>query len=944
VGEVGQGGHQEPLALGETPHVAARLGQAAQPNTLVISSATQHLIEGYFMCETFGEPLLIEPAQPLPVYRVLRASGIQHRFGIAAVRGLTPLVGRAPEVELLVERWARVQEGLGQVVLLVGEAGIGKSRLVQVLRDFVAQEPHTRVEYRCSPYHQHSALSPVIAHLERALGWDRNATPQVKLQKLEEALAHHPWPQQEVVPLLADVLSLPLSSAYPPLTLTPERQKQKTLEALLTWLLAEAEQQPVLCIVEDLHWVDPSTLEWLSLVVEQSPTARLYGLFTCRPEFALPWSTRAHLTSLTLGRLSRTQIAQMVQSVAAGKALPADVLTQIVAQTDGVPLFVEELTKAVLECDLLREAEGVEALSRPRPPLAIPATLQGSLMARLDRLKAVKAVAQLGATIGRQFDYETLQAVASLDGDELQQGLRQLVEAEVVYQRGVPPRATYLFKHALMQDAAYQSLLKRTRQQYHQRIAQVLEERCPDTAVTQPELLAQHYTQAGLHAQAVGHWQRAGERAIRCSAHVEAIMHLTRGLEALMALPDTPARAQQELALQTTLGPALSHTKGYAALEVEQTYTRIRVLCHRLQADDTPQLFLALWGLWGRALSGSAFQVAHELAAQLSTLAQGTHDPALLIEAHMALGHPLFWRGEFAASGPHYSRGLALYDPQGHRSNAFRYGEDPGMVFLSYTAWTQWLLGYPSTGLVRMEAALSLAQQQAHPYSVVFALFFAACLHQLRWEGQAVQARAETIIALATEQMFPLWMAAGAILLGWARAVQGQAAEGIPQIRQGLDAWQATGAELIRPYFLGLLAEAHAYSGQTAEGLAVLAAASALVDKSGERFYAAELSRLKGELLLQSGGYQSGVCLSGVLTPHVTEAEACFQQAIAIARQQQARSLELRAAMSLSRLWRRQGKRTAAYELLAPVYHWFTEGFDTADLQEAKALIEALQG
>jgi predicted ATPase len=542
------------------------------------------------------------------------------------------------------ERWEQVKDGTGQVIVLSGEAGIGKSRLVQALTDQVAQEPHTRVEYRCSPYHQHSALAPVIAHLERVLAWDRHAVPPEKLRKLEDALARHPWPLPEVVPLLAALLSLPLPAPYPPLTLTPERQKQKTLEALLAWLLAETEQQPVLFIVEDLHWVDPSTLEWLSLVVEQSPTARLYGLFTCRPEFAPPWPTRAHLTSLTLSRLPRPQAARLVHGVTGGKSLPAEVLAQIVAKTDGVPLFVEELTKTVLESGLLREAQDAYALTGPLPPLAIPMTLQDSLMARLDRLPAVKAVAQLGATIGRQFGYEILRAVSPLDEAALQQGLRQLVKAELLYQRGVPPQATYLFKHALIQDAAYQSLLKSTRQQYHQRIAQVLEAQFPETTATQPELLAQHYTEAGLREQAVGYWQRAGQHALQRSAYVEAASHVTKGLDVLTSLTDTSARTQHELDLQITLGPALIALKGYTAPDVERTYARARELCQ--QVGETPRLFPVLVGLWKFYLGRAEFQTAYALGEQLLRAAQSAQAPALLLEAHYALGDTLFWLGE----------------------------------------------------------------------------------------------------------------------------------------------------------------------------------------------------------------------------------------------------------------------------------------------------------
>jgi len=433
VGEMGGSGRQEQLALGETPNVAARIQGLAAPDTVAISEATARLIQGYFVCDDLGPHTLRGLAAPMQVYRVLGESGVQSRLEVASARGLTPLVGRDSEVTLLLERWEHVKDGIGQVVVLSGEAGIGKSRLVQALQDQVVREPHTRVECRCSPYHQHSALAPVIAHLERVLAWERDTAPQEKLSKLEDALARHPWPLQEVLPLLAALLSLPLPAQYQPLTLTPERQKQKTLEALLAWLLAETEQQPVLFIVEDLHWVDPSTLEWLNLVVEQSPTARLYGLFTCRPEFTPPWPIRTHLTPLTLSRLPRPQVSRLVYGVTGGKSLPSEILMQIMVKTDGVPLFVEELTKTVLESGLLREVEGAYELAGPLPPLAIPTTLQDSLMARLDRLAAVKAVAQLGATIGRQFGYELLRAVSPLDEATLQHGLRQLVEAELVY-------------------------------------------------------------------------------------------------------------------------------------------------------------------------------------------------------------------------------------------------------------------------------------------------------------------------------------------------------------------------------------------------------------------------------------------------------------------------------------------------------------------------------
>jgi class 3 adenylate cyclase/predicted ATPase len=934
VGEMGGSGRQEQLALGETPNVAARIQGLAAPDTVAISEATARLIQGYFVCDDLGPHTLRGLAAPMQVYRVLGESGVQSRLEVASARGLTPLVGRDSEVTLLLERWEHVKDGIGQVVVLSGEAGIGKSRLVQALQDQVVREPHTRIECRCSPYHQHSALAPVIAHLERVLAWARDAAPQEKLSKLEDALARHPWPLQEVLPLLAALLSLPLPAQYQPLTLTPERQKQKTLEALLAWLLAETEQQPVLFIVEDLHWVDPSTLEWLNLVVEQSPTARLYGLFTCRPEFTPPWPIRTHLTPLTLSRLPRPQVSRLVYGVTGGKSLPSEILMQIMVKTDGVPLFVEELTKTVLESGLLREVEGAYELAGPLPPLAIPTTLQDSLMARLDRLAAVKAVAQLGATIGRQFGYELLRAVSPLDEATLQHGLRQLVEAELVYQRGVPPQAAYTFKHALIQDAAYQSLLRSTRQQYHQRLAQVLAVQFPEMAEIQPELLAHHYTEAGLVAQAIPYWQRAGQRALERSANLEAVAHLTQGLELLATLPDTPERAQQELDLQTTLGPALMFTKGQAAPEVLQAYARARALCQ--QMGETTQLFQVLRGVWLFYLMRMELRTAREIGEQLLTLAQQVGDPALLLEAHYALGTPLNYLGEFTAAQAHFEQGIALYDPQQHRAHAVRYGLDPGVMCRVYAALTLWWLGYPDQALQRSHEALTLARELAHPFSLACALFFAAWLHNLRREWPLTHERAEAVIALATEQGSAQFVAGGTFFRGCALAEwdpapgagQGQVEAGMAQMQQGLAAWRATGAEVLRPYGLALLAKASAQVGQREAGLALLAEALAVLNDTGERRWEAELHRLKGELLL------------ALSREHDGEAEACFQQSLAVAHLQQAKSLELRAAMSLGRLWQRQGKTEHARQLLTEVYTWFTEGFDTADLQEAQALLE----
>jgi class 3 adenylate cyclase/predicted ATPase len=931
VGELGSGGRQEQLALGETPNIAARLQGLAAPGTVVISAVTQRLIAGYFTCHALGSQPLKGVPTPLALYHVVRATAVQQRFDVAAARGLTPLVGREHEVGLLRDRWAQVQAGRGHIVVLSGEAGIGKSRLVQVVRDAIIGPATRRVEYRCSPAHQHSAFAPVIAHLERALAWHQDDTPADRLRTLEEALRPLPLPLAEVVPLLAALLSVPLpDERYPPLTLTPQRQKQKTLEALLTWLLALTEQQPVLFVVEDLHWIDPSTLEFLTLLVEQGPTARLLTLLTCRPEFQVPWGLRTHLTPIALQRLPQSQAEAMITQVTGGKALPAEVLQQVVTKTDGVPLFVEELTKTVLESGLVQEVQGHYELTGPVPPLAIPATLHDSLMARLDRLATVKAVAQLGAVLGRSFAYAVLQAVTPLEEAPLQQALARLVDAELLYQRGIPPQATYTFKHALIQDAAYQSLLKSTRQQSHQRIAQVLEARFPALVETQPELVAQHYTAAGCHAQAVPYWQRAGHLASDRSAYLEAISHVTTGIALLTTLPETPERFQQALTLYTALGAAYLVTKGHAAPEVEQAYTQAYAVCQRV--GETPELGPVLLGLWRFYNTRLQLRTARELGETLLRLAHRVQDPTRAVLAHPNLGLTWFLLSAFPTARQHFETGLALYTPDQHRAPVFRSGQDPGVSCRAYAAMTLWLLGYPAQAWAHIHEGLALAHALAHPYSMAFAHFWAAWVAQVRRDVPAVRAHAEAAVALATEQGFPLWAAWGTSLQGWALAMEGQGEAGRAQVHQGIAAWRATGAALFVQCFCTMLADVCAHLGRTADGLQALVEAQTLVEQQEERWWEAEIHRLRGVLLLRQPG-----------TPQA-EAAACFQRALDVARHQQAKSLELRAAMSLARLWQQQGKCTVAYELLAPVYGWFTEGFDTADLQDAKVLLEELGG
>jgi predicted ATPase len=627
----------------------------------------------------------------------------------------------------------------------------------------------------------------------------------------------------------------------------------------------------------------------------------------------------------------------MVAHLTGGKALPAAVMQHIVAKSDGVPLFVEELTKAVLALGVLQEQADRYELTGPLPALAIPTTLHDALLARLDRLGDAKAVAQLGAVLGRTFSYELLRAVAPLDELVMWRGLVQLVEAEVLYQQGVPPQATYLFKHALLQEAAYQSLLRSTRQQYHARTAQVMAERFPETAETQPELLAHHYTEAGLAEAAVDYWQRAGRLALRRSAQVEAIAHLTKGLEVLQTLPDTPARTQHELRLQSPLIWALVDIKGYTAPEAYRASTRLYELAS--QMGDTEALLSGLRGMWVFHAVRAEWHTARQLAEQCYTVAQRIGHQYALLSGHYLLGETLLSLGELARAREYLEHAMALYDPQQHRPQVSGAHQDLGVSCHLFVASVLWMLGYPDQARQRSRAALRLAQELAHPYSLTWALAFTAEIHIRLGDFPTAQAQAEAAIALATEQGFALMLACGTFLRGWALAAQGQAEEGITQMRLGLDAIRATGDRSA----LGseaVLAEALGQAGQAGAGLRRLAEALAAVPTTGERVLEAEMQRCKGELLLAQAGKRQR---AKGKRQKWAEAEACFRQALDVASQQQAKSLELRAAISLSRLWQRQSKRVAAYELLAEVYGWFTEGFDTADLQEAKALLDVLR-
>ena len=671
-----------------------------------------------------------------------------------------------------------------------------------------------------------------------------------------------------------------------------------------------------------------SPLEALGLVIEQAPTVPMLHVLTSRPEFSPPWPQRSHMTPIVLNRLERPQVEALITQRAREKTLPAEVVQYIVAKTDGVPLYVEELTKMLLASALLREEADQYVLTGPLRAVAIPDTLQDALMARLDQLNRAKEVAQLGAVLGREFPYALLQAIAPQDEHALQEGLAQLVHAELLYQRGRPPRARYLFKHALIQDAAYASLLKSTRQQVHQQVAQVFEAQFPAFVETQPELVAQHYTAAGCAEQAVVYWQRAGQQASDRSAHLEAVSHLTTGIELLETLPETRERTQHALTLHIALGAALQMTKGLAAPEVEHAYTQAYALCQ--QVGETPELVPVLYGLWRFYVVRSQFHIARELGETLLRLAQRAHDPARSVIAHNALGVTWFWLGVLPAARQHVEAGIALYTPAQRHALEFRTGHDPGVSCRIYAALALWLLGYPHQALARLYEALALAHELAHPFTLAYAQSMAVFVGQLRRDVSAVHAQAEAAVALATEQGFPLWVALGTSCRGWALFMQGQREEGLAQVRQGIAAEQATGAALAVPGFYAVLAEMYDHLGHPEDALQALAEAHTLMEQHDERYWEAEIHRLRGVVLLRQTG-----------TPQA-EAETWLQRALDVARRQEAKALELRATMSLARLWQQQGKWTEARELLAPLYGWFTEGFDTADLQEAKALLEEL--
>jgi class 3 adenylate cyclase/predicted ATPase len=908
---IGEGSAQEQSVVGETPNLAARLQALAEPNAVVIAPSTRRLVGDLFEYRDLGAVEVRGLAARVPTWQVLRRSVVASRFEALRGAALSPLVGRDEEIDLLLRRWARAKAGDGQVVLISGEPGIGKSRIAAALAGRLHAEPHLRLRYFCSPYHQDSALYPFVDQLERASGFARDDMPAAKLEKLETLLARAAPPDEDVA-FLADLLSLPDSERHPLPSLSPQRKKERTLEALIRQLEGLARRQPVVMVLEDAHWIDPTSRELLDLAVERVRSLPVLLIVTFRPEFQPPWTGQPQVSVLTLNRLDRRDRTALVAQIAGGKALPEEVVAQIADRTDGVPLFVEELTKSVLE-------SGV-------PLVGIPTTLHDSLMARLDRLASVRLVAQIGAAIGREFPYPLLRAVSRLPEDELQAALARLVTSELVFQRGTPPDAVYAFKHALVQDAAHGSLLRGTRQQLHAQIAEALETHSPELVDSQPELLAQHYAEAGLVEKSVASWDKAARRSAARSAIAEAAAQFQKALDQLALLPDTPERQRQELDLRSGLGAVLLAVKGYAAPETGHASARARELWEQL---GSPSEFLRVPFGQSRfhAMRGE-YDLALRLDEDLLRLSRQRNDSGGLVLGHTSAGNNLWFVGRFASSRSHLEEVLALYDPISHRSLVHQAGYHPQLASQAILGIVLYCLGYPEQASAWSSAAIAEARSLAHPPSLASSLVLGAFPPLLGGDDSVLGERAEQLVAVTTEQGFAFWGAAGTVYRGWVKVKNGDVAEGISLLRSGSSAYRATGAETAVPYFLALLARACKIAGQVQEAVTRLDDALQIVERTGERWFAAELNRHKGQLLLRQGQSEA--------------AEELYRKALSIAREQEAKLWQLRAAASLARLRRDQGRPAEARDLLAPVYGWFTEGFDTADLKEAKALLDEL--
>ncbi|HEV8715258.1 MAG TPA: adenylate/guanylate cyclase domain-containing protein [Candidatus Binatia bacterium] len=947
--------HTDYVPVGHSTNLAARMEQMATPGSILVTAYTHKLTEGYFEFKALGEAQIKGVEEPLKVYEVLGAGPLRTRLQVSATRGLTRFVGRQSEMEQLKRALAQAQAGHGQIVGVMGEPGLGKSRLFYEFKlssqsGCLVLEAYSVSHGKASPY------LPVIELLKSYFQIQPQDDERTRREKVGGKVLMLDRSLEETLSYLFSLLGLDDSTSSLQ-QMDPQIRRRRTFEAIRKLFLRESFNQPLILIFEDLHWIDTETQGFLDVLSESMAGARILLLVNYRPEYRHEWGSKTYYTQLRLAPLGRDEAEEFLNillgiPIGAVREPSLQALKQLILEkTEGTPFFMEEVVQELVEQGVLRrDAQAGWVTTHPTMALHIPTTVQGVLAARIDRLAPEeKALLQQLAVIGREFPLSLVRQVVTQPEDEFYRLLSSLQSKEFLYEQPAFPEVEYIFKHALTQEVAYETMLQERRRALHERTAQAIESLYGTKLEEHYNALAHHYSRSGNTQKAVDYLQLAGQQAARRSANAEAISHLTTALELLKTLPDTPERAQQELLLQTTLGPVWMITKGLAALEVGETYSQALELCQKV--GETPQLFSVLVGLRRFYNVRAEYKMARELGEQILSLAQRAQDPALLLEAHGALGAALFQLGEFVPAREHLAQGITLYDFQQHRSHAFLYGLDPGVLCLSYVALALWFLGYPEQAIKRSHEALTLAQELTHPYSLAWALYFAAWLHQHRREENASQERAEAAIILSTEQGFALELARGTLLRGWTLAEQRQAEEGIKQIQQGMAAVRATGTELGRSYNLALLADAYGKTGQVEEGLAALAEALAAVDRTGEHFYEADLYRLKGTLTLQFKASLGQVSdksedtnpQSPTPNPQA-DAEVCFQKTIEIARKQQAKSLELRATTSLARLWQQQGKKAEAHKLLSEIYHWFTEGFDTKDLKDAKALLEELGG
>jgi len=922
---IGEGAAQEHAVVGETPNLAARLQALAEPNTVIIDHNTRRLLGELFEYRALGLVSIKGFGDPVAVWHVTGASVVDSRFE-ALRTATTPLVGREEEIDLLMRRWQQAKCGDGCVVLISGEPGIGKSRIAQTVLERLSGEPHTTLRLFCSPHHQDSALYPSITQLEHAAGFQRDDPAEQRLDKLEAVLARSTNDLAECVPLFADLLSIPTGDRYPSLKLTPQKRKEKTLRALILQVEGLAAQQPVLMAFEDIHWSDATTRELLDLLIDRLPNIRVLVIITFRPEFSPPWVGRPHVAMLNLNRLSPRQRAEMIAHVAGGKALPKEIVDQIIDRTDGIPLFIEELVKAVMESGMLTDAGDRYTVTGPLPLLAIPTSLNASLLARLDRLAPVREVVQIAAALGRHFSHELISAVASMPQEQLDDALARLVSTELIYRRGSPPYAEYTFKHALVQDAAYSTLLRNRRLQLHGRITAALEGQFAEIVETQPELLALHCTEAGLVEKAVDYWLKAGRQAIAKWAMTEAVAQVRKGLDLLSRVADGTTRHEQELNLQIALGQALLATKGYSAPEPGEAYARARHLCEQL--NRSPQLGPILYGQFVFRLVRGELQQAEHHATEMFRLGEVRNDVMWKCLGSRVSGVICCVLGKFIDARMHSENALSLWDST-YRSAAAA-PADPHVSALVYLSRTLLCLGYIDQACLQRDEALAEARRLS-PFTLAYGLYVAWASH---WAIQGMNSArtmlhsADEVMAISSEQGFPLLLGFGYIMRGWSLGAVGQAKEGIPLLLQGLAMYRATGANLALPFILMTLAETYARAELPEEALNWLAEAAKVVEMTQERWAEAEMHRLRGTLLLS-------------IHQHAA-AEDSYRYALAVAQRQSAKFWELRAATSLARLWRDQGKHAAARDLLSPIHEWFTEGFETSVLRDAKELLGQL--